>query len=73
MLPVMFRLIWPSGFRGEICKYWPIRNKNCLWRAMFGNGSSQNVHSLERTFHIMLPTKFQFIWLMVFRGEDYNV
>jgi hypothetical protein len=21
----------------------------------------------------MLPTKFQFIWLMGFRGEDYNV
>jgi hypothetical protein len=26
-------------FQEEIFKNWPIRNKNCLWRAMFGNGS----------------------------------
>ena len=32
-------------------KKWPIRNKNCLWRAMFGNGSKQNVHSLKRTLN----------------------
>jgi hypothetical protein len=32
MLPTKFWFIWPSGFRGEDFKNWPIRNKNCLWR-----------------------------------------
>jgi hypothetical protein len=33
MLPTKFRIIWPSGFRGEdfIFRNQPIRNKNCLW------------------------------------------
>ena len=31
MLPTKFWFIWPSGFRGEIFKNRPIRNKNCLW------------------------------------------
>jgi hypothetical protein len=26
-------------FQRRFLKYWPIKNKNCLWRAMFGNGS----------------------------------
>ena len=33
MLPIKFRFIWSSGFRGEdFKKNQPIRNKNCLWR-----------------------------------------
>ena len=32
MLPTKFRIIWPSGFRGEIFfRNQPIRNKNHLW------------------------------------------
>jgi hypothetical protein len=31
MLPTKFQFIWPSGFRGEVFKNRPIRNKNCLW------------------------------------------
>ena len=31
MLPTKFRIIWPSGFRGEEFKNRPIRNKNRLW------------------------------------------
>ena len=33
MLPAVFRLIWPSGFRGgDFFRNQPIGNKNCLWR-----------------------------------------
>jgi hypothetical protein len=33
MLPIKFRFIWPSGFRGEdFFRNQSIRNKNCLWR-----------------------------------------
>jgi hypothetical protein len=32
MLPTKFRFIWPSSFRGEDLKIWPIRNKNRQWR-----------------------------------------
>ena len=32
MLPTKFRIIWPSSFRGENFRNWPIRNKNCLWQ-----------------------------------------
>ena len=38
--------------------------------AMFGNGSKQNVHSLERSFHRCFLPSFSSIWLRVFRGED---
>jgi hypothetical protein len=32
MLPIKFRFIWPSGFRGDdFFRNQPIRNKNCLW------------------------------------------
>jgi hypothetical protein len=31
MLPTMFRFNWLSGFRIEIFRNRPIRNKNCLW------------------------------------------
>ena len=30
MLPTKFRFIWPSGFREDFFKNWPIRNKNGL-------------------------------------------
>ena len=36
----------------------PIRNKNCLWGAMFVNGLGQNEQSLERTFHICFLHSF---------------
>jgi hypothetical protein len=71
MLPTKFRFIWQSGFRGEdfleinqsetkiVCGghvcYW-IETK---W-AIF-------IKDLPR----MLPTKFRFIWLSGFRGEDF--
>ena len=38
--------------------------------AMFVNRTGQNVQSLQRDLPQMLPTKFQFIWLSGFRGED---
>ena len=52
MLPKKFHFIWPSGFRA---KYFfgnqPIRNKNCLWRPCFANGSKRNEQSLQSIFH----------------------
>jgi hypothetical protein len=50
MLPTKFRLIWPSGFRGDFLKL-ANQKQELTVVAMFGNGSKQNVHSLERTFH----------------------
>jgi hypothetical protein len=41
----------------------PIRNKNCLWRPCL----------LTNRNKLSNPTKFQFIWLRGFRGEDYNM
>jgi hypothetical protein len=43
--------IWPSGFREEDLKKSANQNQELPVVAMFGNGSQQNVHSLERTFH----------------------
>ena len=31
MLPTKFQFIWSSGFREDLKKNRPIRNKNCLW------------------------------------------
>jgi hypothetical protein len=51
MIPTKFRFIWPSGFRGEDFFKSANQKQELLVAAMFGNGSKQNVHSLERTFH----------------------
>jgi hypothetical protein len=49
MLPAMFRLIWPSGFRGGDLKNLANQKQELPVAAMFVNGSGQNVQSLERT------------------------
>jgi hypothetical protein len=51
MLPTKFRFIWPSGFREEDFKKSANQKQELPVAAMLGNGSQQNVHSLERTFH----------------------
>jgi hypothetical protein len=51
MLPTKLQFIWPSGFRGEDLKKSAIQKQELPVAAMFGNGSKQNVHPLERTFH----------------------
>ena len=51
MLPTKFRFIWPSGFRGEDFNKSANQKQELPVAAMFGNGSHQNVYSLERTFH----------------------
>jgi hypothetical protein len=49
MLPVMFRLIWPSGFRGG--DFFKLANQKQVlpMAAMFVNGSGQNEQSLHPT------------------------
>ena len=46
MLPTKFRIIWPSGFRGE--DFYKSTNQKQEWpvAAMFVNGSGRNEHSL---------------------------
>jgi hypothetical protein len=57
MLPTKFRFIWPSGFRGEDFSKSVNQKQELPVAAMLGNGSQQNVHSLERTFHrYVLPS-----------------
>ena len=51
MLPIKFRFIWPSGFRGEDLKKSTNQKQELPVVAMFVNGSGPNVQSLERTFH----------------------
>jgi hypothetical protein len=51
MLPTKFRLIWPSGFRGGYLKKLANQIQKLPVVPIVGNGSSQNVHSLERSFH----------------------
>ena len=59
MLPTKFRFIWPSGFRGEDFFFKSANQKQELpVAAMFVNGSGQNVHSLERTFHRCFLSSF---------------
>jgi hypothetical protein len=67
MLRTKFRLIWPRGFRGEDLKKSANQKQELPMAAMFVNGSGQNEHSLERTFHrCFLPSFTSF----GFRGED---
>jgi hypothetical protein len=51
MLPTKFRFICPSGFREEDFKKSANQKQELPMAAMFANGSGQNEHSLERTFH----------------------
>jgi hypothetical protein len=51
MLPTKFRFIWPSGFRGEDFQKSTNQKQELPVAAMFGNGSRQNVQTLERTFY----------------------
>jgi hypothetical protein len=51
MLPTKFRLIWPSGFRGEDFFKSANQKQELPMAAMFDNGSEQNEHYLQRTFH----------------------
>jgi hypothetical protein len=51
MLPTRFRIIWPSGFRGEEFKNSANQKQESPVTAMFVNGSGRNEQSLQRTFH----------------------
>jgi hypothetical protein len=51
MLPTKFRFIWLNGFRGEEFKKSANQKQELPVVAMFVNGSGQNEHSLQRTFH----------------------
>jgi hypothetical protein len=51
MLPIKFRFIWQSGFRGEDFFKSANQKQELPVVAMFVNGSGQNMQPLERTFH----------------------
>ena len=51
MLLIMFRFIWPSGFRGEFFFKSANQIQELPMAAMFVDGSGQNEQSFERTFH----------------------
>jgi hypothetical protein len=46
MLPIQFRFIWTSSFRGEDLKKSANQKQELPVVAMFVNGSGQNVQSL---------------------------
>ena len=51
MLPTKFRIIWPSGFRGEDFKKSTNQKQELPVVAMFVNGSGRNEQTVQRTFH----------------------
>jgi hypothetical protein len=46
MLPIKFRFIWPSGFRGEDLKKSANQKQELPLVDMFVNGFGRNEHSL---------------------------
>ena len=57
MLPTKFRSIWPSCVRVEDFQKSTNQKQEMPVAAMIVNGSGQNEHSLQRTFHrCFLPT-----------------
>jgi hypothetical protein len=46
MLPIKFRFIWPSGFRGEDFKKSANQKQELPVAAMFVNGSGRNEQNL---------------------------
>ena len=69
MLPTNFRIIWPSGFRGEDFQKSTNQKQELPVAARFVNGSRRNEHSFIKDCPQMLPTKFRFIWSNGFREE----
>jgi hypothetical protein len=71
MLPTKFRFIWQSGFREE---YFLEINQSET-RIAFGGHVCQRIGTklaiFIKDFPRMLPTKFRFIWLSGYRGEDF--
>ena len=51
MLPTKFRIIWPSGFRGEDFQKSTNPKQELPLATMFVNGSGRNKHSLQMTAH----------------------
>jgi hypothetical protein len=70
MLPIKFQFIWPSGFRGE--DFLEINQSET--RIACGGHVCKRIGTKLAIFiediPMMLPTKFHFIWLRSFRGED---
>jgi hypothetical protein len=51
MIPTKFRIIWPSGFRGEDFKKSTNQKQELPVVAMFVKGSGRNEQTVQRTFH----------------------
>ena len=70
MLPTKFRFNWPSGFRRE--DFLEIDQSEtrfaCGGHVSYRIGTKCAIFTEDLPY--MLPTKFQFIWLRGFRGED---
>jgi hypothetical protein len=63
MVPTKFRFIWPGTFRGEDILISANQKQELPIAAMFVNGSGQNEHSVERTFHrCFLPSFTSLDW-----------
>ena len=57
MHPTKFQFIWQSGFRGEVFRNQPIRNKNFLWRPCLltdqnGMSNSYRGPSIDASYHV---------------------
>ena len=71
MLPTKFLFIWSSGFRGE--DFLEIDQSET--RIACGSHVCEQIETklaiCIEDHAQMIPTKFQFIWLSGFRGEDF--
>ena len=57
MHPTKFQFTWQSGFRGEVFRNQPIRNKNCLWQPCLltdqnGMSKSHRGPSIDASYHV---------------------
>jgi hypothetical protein len=69
ILPINFRFVRPSGFRGEVFRNQPIRNKNCLWWPSLLKEWDE-MSNVYREPSINASYQVSFIWPSGFR-EDF--
>jgi hypothetical protein len=70
LLPTKFWFIWPSGFRGEDFLKIGQSEKKIACGGNVGQWIGTKWVFFREDLPNRLPTKFQFIWLRGFRGED---
>ena len=73
MHPTKFRIIWPSGFRGEDFQKSTNQKQELPVAAIFVNGSGRNEHSLQRTAHRCFLPSFGSLGQAVSEEKNFKI